>query len=58
MDMAMLIAGRFVTSDALIDVINPVAMAGLKGAGLGVEQSVEDLAEYTQIQVVNVARSA
>lgn len=34
-----------------------IPMAGFKGSGLGVEQSVEGLAEYTQIQVINVARS-
>lgn len=35
-----------------------IPMAGFKGSGLGVEQSVEGLAEYTQMQVINVARSA
>jgi len=34
-----------------------IPMAGFKSSGLGVEQSFEGLAEYTQIQVVNVARS-
>lgn len=33
-----------------------IPMAGFKGSGLGVEQSVEGFAEYTQIQVINVAR--
>lgn len=33
-----------------------IPMAGFKNSGLGVEQSVEGLAEYTQIQVINVAR--
>jgi acyl-CoA reductase-like NAD-dependent aldehyde dehydrogenase len=33
-----------------------IPMAGFKGSGLGVEQSVEGLAEYTQMQVLNVAR--
>ncbi|MEW2915109.1 aldehyde dehydrogenase family protein [Leisingera sp. JC11] len=33
-----------------------IPMAGFKGSGLGVEQSVEGLAEYTQMQVINVAR--
>lgn len=32
-----------------------IPMAGFKGSGLGVEQSVEGFAEYTQIQVINVA---
>ena len=34
-----------------------IPMAGFKGSGLGVEQSVEGLAEYTQMQVINVARN-
>lgn len=33
-----------------------IPMAGFKNSGLGVEQSVEGLSEYTQIQVINVAR--
>ena len=33
-----------------------IPMAGFKNSGLGVEQSVEGLAEYTQVQVVNIAR--
>lgn len=33
-----------------------IPMAGFKGSGLGVEQSTEGLAEYTQMQVINVAR--
>ncbi|TPE53267.1 aldehyde dehydrogenase family protein [Amaricoccus solimangrovi] len=33
-----------------------IPMAGFKGSGLGVEQSVEGLAEYTQMQVINIAR--
>lgn len=32
-----------------------IPMAGFKGSGLGVEQSIEGLAEYTQMQVINVA---
>ncbi|MCA0849800.1 aldehyde dehydrogenase family protein [Salipiger thiooxidans] len=35
-----------------------IPMAGFKGSGLGVEQSVEGLAEYTQIQVINVAKAS
>ncbi|MBT53844.1 MAG: aldehyde dehydrogenase [Mameliella sp.] len=35
-----------------------IPMAGFKGSGLGVEQSVEGLTEYTQMQVLNVARTA
>lgn len=33
-----------------------IPMAGFKGSGIGVEQADEGLAEYSQIQVVNVAR--
>lgn len=33
-----------------------IPMAGFKNSGLGVEQSVEGLAEYTQLQVINIAR--
>lgn len=33
-----------------------IPMAGYKNSGLGVEQSAEGLAEYTQIKVVNIAR--
>ena len=33
-----------------------IPMAGFKQSGLGVEQSVEGLAEYTQLQVINIAR--
>lgn len=33
-----------------------IPMAGFKGSGLGVEQSIEGLTEYTQLQVINIAR--
>ncbi|WP_411339424.1 aldehyde dehydrogenase family protein [Sphingopyxis sp. J-6] len=33
-----------------------IPMAGVKSSGLGVEQSEEGLAEYTQLSVINVAR--
>ena len=33
-----------------------IPMAGFKNSGLGVEQSVEGLSEYTQTQVVNIKR--
>ena len=33
-----------------------IPMAGFKNSGLGVEQAAEGLAEYTQLQVVNVKR--
>ena len=35
-----------------------IPMAGFKQSGVGVEQSVEGLEEYTQIQVINIARQA
>jgi len=35
-----------------------IPMAGFKSSGIGVEQSDEGLAEYTQIQVMNVAKKA
>ncbi len=35
-----------------------IPMAGCKSSGIGVEQSDEGLAEYTQIQVLNVAKKA
>ena len=33
-----------------------IPMAGFKQSGLGVEQGVEGLAEYAQVQVVNIKR--
>lgn len=33
-----------------------IPMAGFKSSGLGVEQSAEGLAEYTQLKVMNIAR--
>ena len=33
-----------------------IPMAGFKSSGLGVEQSAEGLAEYTQLQVINVRK--
>ena len=33
-----------------------IPMAGFKNSGLGVEQSVEGLAEYTQLQVINIKK--
>ncbi|VAV98740.1 Aldehyde dehydrogenase in Methylamine utilization cluster [hydrothermal vent metagenome] len=32
-------------------------MAGFKQSGIGVEQSIEGLEEYTQVQLINVAKS-
>ncbi|WP_109767344.1 aldehyde dehydrogenase family protein [Oceaniradius stylonematis] len=55
------IAGRIETGTVWVNQqlnIGPhIPMAGFKGSGLGVEQSVEGLAEYTQMQVINVARA-
>ena len=33
-----------------------IPMAGFKNSGLGVEQSVEGLSEYTQLQVINIRK--
>ncbi|WP_086619844.1 aldehyde dehydrogenase family protein [Erythrobacter tepidarius] len=54
------IAGRIESGQVWVNqhvAIGPhIPMAGFKNSGLGVEQSVEGLTEYTQIQVINVAR--
>jgi len=54
------IAGRIESGQVWVNqhiAIGPhIPMAGFKGSGLGVEQSVEGLTEYTQLQVLNVAR--
>ncbi len=54
------IAGRIESGQVWVNqhvAIGPhIPMAGFKNSGLGVEQSVEGLAEYAQIQVINVAR--
>jgi len=56
------IAGRIESGSVWVNQqlnIGPhIPMAGFKGSGLGVEQSTEGLAEYTQMQVINVARTA
>ncbi|WP_136661504.1 aldehyde dehydrogenase family protein [Nitratireductor sp. XY-223] len=61
-DRATEIAGQIESGSVWVNQqlnIGPhIPMAGFKGSGLGVEQSVEGLAEYTQMQVINVARSA
>ncbi|MGD9810872.1 MAG: aldehyde dehydrogenase family protein [Sphingobium sp.] len=55
------IAGRIESGQVWVNqhlAIGPhIPMAGFKASGLGVEQSAEGLAEYTQVQVINVARS-
>lgn len=59
-DKAIDIAGRIESGTMWVNQqlnIGPhIPMAGFKGSGLGVEQSVEGLSEYTQMQVINVAR--
>ena len=54
------IAGRIESGQVWVNqhiAIGPhIPMAGFKGSGLGVEQSVEGLSEYTQLQVINIAR--
>lgn len=54
------IAGRIESGQVWVNqhvAIGPhIPMAGFKNSGLGVEQSIEGLAEYAQIQVINVAR--
>lgn len=53
------IAGRIESGSVWVNQqlnIGPhIPMAGFKGSGLGVEQSIEGLTEYTQMQVINVA---
>lgn len=55
------IAGRIESGQVWVNqhlAIGPhIPMAGFKGSGLGVEQAEEGLAEYTQVQVINVARA-
>lgn len=57
---AAAIAGRIESGQVWVNqhvAIGPhIPMAGFKNSGLGVEQSFEGLAEYAQIQVINVAR--
>lgn len=59
-DRAAAIAERIESGQVWVNqhmAIGPhIPMAGFKNSGLGVEQSVEGLAEYTQVQVVNIAR--
>ncbi|MFN4135549.1 MAG: aldehyde dehydrogenase family protein [Novosphingobium sp.] len=59
-DRAAAIAARIESGQVWVNqhiAIGPhIPMAGFKSSGLGVEQSVEGLAEYTQTQVVNIKR--
>ena len=54
------IAGRIESGQVWVNqhlAVGPhIPMAGFKSSGLGVEQSVEGLAEFTQLQVINIAR--
>ena len=59
-DRAIAVADRIESGSVWVNqhvAIGPhIPMAGVKSSGLGVEQSLEGLAEYTQISVINVAR--
>ena len=60
-DRAAAVAGRIDSGQVWVNqhlAIGPhIPMAGFKASGLGVEQAAEGLAEYTQVQVINIARS-
>ncbi|HEV2597953.1 aldehyde dehydrogenase family protein [Sphingopyxis sp.] len=59
-DRAVTVANRIESGSVWVNqhvAIGPhIPMAGIKSSGLGVEQSEEGLAEYTQLSVINVAR--
>ncbi|MEI4506401.1 aldehyde dehydrogenase family protein [Sphingopyxis sp. CCNWLW253] len=59
-DRALAVANRIESGSVWVNqhvAIGPhIPMAGVKSSGLGVEQSEEGLAEYTQLSVINVAR--
>ncbi len=59
-DRAVGVANRIESGSVWVNqhvAIGPhIPMAGVKSSGLGVEQSEEGLAEYTQLSVINVAR--
>ena len=60
-DKATEIAGRIESGSVWVNQhinIGPhIPMAGFKQSGVGVEQAVEGLEEYSQVQVINVARN-
>ena len=60
-DRAVSVASRIESGSVWVNqhvAIGPhIPMAGVKSSGLGVEQSEEGLAEYTQLSVINVARA-
>ncbi len=59
-DRAVTVANRIESGSVWVNqhvAIGPhIPMTGVKSSGLGVEQSEEGLAEYTQLSVINVAR--
>ncbi|MGH6633256.1 MAG: aldehyde dehydrogenase family protein, partial [Sphingopyxis sp.] len=59
-DRAVAVADRIESGSVWVNqhiAIGPhIPMAGVKSSGLGVEQSEEGLAEYTQLSIINVAR--
>jgi len=59
-DRAAAIAARIEAGQVWVNqhvAIGPhIPMAGFKQSGLGAEQSIEGLAEYTQLQVINIKR--
>ncbi len=55
-DIASRIESGSVWINQHLDIGPHIPMAGFKASGIGVEQSIEGLEEYTQIQVINVAR--
>ena len=59
-ERALTVASRIESGSVWVNqhvAIGPhIPMAGVKSSGLGVEQSEEGLAEYTQLSVINVAR--
>jgi len=61
LDRAAALAGRLQAGQVWVNQhigIGPhIPMAGFKQSGLGVEQSTEGLAEYTQLQVININRA-
>jgi len=61
LDRAVAVADRIESGSVWVNqhiAIGPhIPMAGVKSSGLGVEQSEEGLAEYTQLSVINVARA-
>lgn len=55
-DIAMQIESGSVWVNQHINIGPHIPMAGFKSSGIGVEQSAEGLEEYTQVQVLNIAK--